>query len=246
MLGRTNTGGGGSGGLNFQVIGGTTAPSNPKENMIWVNTSTKITSYIFSATQPTGSAGMVWISTGTSSTVEFNALKKNGIQVYPLSAKQYISGAWGDVTAMSYQGGEWVGWITYLYNEGDECTDITGGWSLASSSVEDNHLEKHDSYMLVYGKKASNFGCTGTNDKVLLKETLYVKLDASGVDEKSFFGIKTIRNGGARDDFLSSKAINSSLENEILALPTDGIESGYIIFTASGNTVFKIYRVWME
>lgn len=111
MLGRTNTGGGGSGGLNFQVIGGTTAPSNPKENMIWVNTSTKITSYIFSATQPTGSAGMVWISTGTSSTVEFNALKKNGIQVYPISAKQYIGGAWVDVEAKIYQGGSWVDWI---------------------------------------------------------------------------------------------------------------------------------------
>lgn len=112
MLGRTNTGGGG--GLNFKVVGGTTAPSNPKENMIWVNTSTKITSYIFSATQPTGSAGMVWISTGTSSTAEFNALKKNGIQVYPLSAKQYISGAWVGETAKIYQGGEWVDWVVLI------------------------------------------------------------------------------------------------------------------------------------
>ena len=119
MLGRTNTGGGGSGGLNFQVIGGTTAPSNPKENMIWVNTSTKITSYIFSATQPTGSAGMVWISTGTSSTIAFNALKKNGLQVYPISAKQYVNGAWVSVTALSYQGGEWVEWISFLYDRGE-------------------------------------------------------------------------------------------------------------------------------
>ena len=120
MLGRTNTGGGGSGGLNFQVIGGTTAPSNPKENMIWVNTSTKITSYIFSATQPTGSAGMVWISTGTSSTVKFNALKKNGILVYPISAKQYVSGAWVDKTVKSYQGGKWVKWINgiLIYENG--------------------------------------------------------------------------------------------------------------------------------
>lgn len=106
MIGRTNTGGGG--GLNFQVIGGTTAPSNPKENMIWVNTSTKITSYIFSATQPTGSAGMVWISTGTYSTVEFNALKKNGIQVYPISAKQYVGGVWAPRNAEIYHAGEWL------------------------------------------------------------------------------------------------------------------------------------------
>lgn len=126
MLGRTNTGGGGSGGLNFQVIGGTTAPSNPKENMIWVNTSTKITSYIFSATKPTGSAGMVWISTGTSSTVEFNALKKNGIQVYPISAKQYINGVWVNKTAMSYQGCKWVNWLkteNFLYYRGSFYND---------------------------------------------------------------------------------------------------------------------------
>lgn len=129
MLGRTNTGGGG-GGLNFQVIGGTTAPSNHKENMIWVNTSTKITSYIFSAEEPTNpTPGMVWITTGTSSTVEFNALKKNGIQVYPISAKQYVSGAWVVKAAKSYQGGQWIEWWNGdLFVNGDQVTHITGGW----------------------------------------------------------------------------------------------------------------------
>ena len=34
MIGRTNAGGGAS--LNFKVVGGTAAPSNPKENTIWV------------------------------------------------------------------------------------------------------------------------------------------------------------------------------------------------------------------
>lgn len=120
MLGRTNTGGGGSGGLNFQVIGGTTAPSNPKENMIWVNTDTPITSWIFSATEPSpAEAGMVWIFTGTSSTVEFNALKKNGIQVYPISAKQYVNGTWVEVVAKSYQNGEWKGWNLYIFKSGE-------------------------------------------------------------------------------------------------------------------------------
>ena len=104
MLGRTNTGGGGGGGLNFQVVGGTTAPSNPKENTIWINTTEKITSWIFSATEPQNPIpGMVWIRTGVSSPAEFNALKKNGIQVYPISAKQYVSGAWVNVTVKIYQ-----------------------------------------------------------------------------------------------------------------------------------------------
>ena len=121
---------GGGAGLNFSVVGGTTQPTNPNENTIWVNTSEPITSYVFSAVRPAATAGMVWINTGVSSAVEFNALKKNGIQVCPLSAKQYISGAWVDKTARSYQRGAWADWWNgvYLFNEGDSCTSVTGGW----------------------------------------------------------------------------------------------------------------------
>lgn len=107
-------------GLNFEVVGGTSQPTNPKENTIWVNTSTAITSWIFSAVEPTEPAeGMVWISIGTSSAIEFNALKKNAIQVYPISAKQYIDGACVKKTAESYQNGEWVGWIFYAFKDGE-------------------------------------------------------------------------------------------------------------------------------
>lgn len=131
-IGRTNTGGGGGGGLNFKVVGGTTAPNNPKENTIWINTDADITSWVFSVTEPTGKDGMVWISTGTSSPVEFNALKKNGIVVCPISATQYISGTWVEKTAKSYQNGKWVDWIRYLYDKGNEFIDITGGWDVGS------------------------------------------------------------------------------------------------------------------
>lgn len=133
MIGRTNAGGGG-GGLNFKVVGGTSAPSSPKENTIWVNTSVAITGWVFSATAPSSpAAGLVWIPTGESSAVDFNALKKNGIQVYPVSAKQYVGGAWVDKTAKIYQGGAWKELITYLYNKGNECTDLTGGWAATAA-----------------------------------------------------------------------------------------------------------------
>lgn len=121
MIGRTNAGGGGGGGLNFKIVGGTTEPSNPKENMIWINTDKKITSYIFDVIEPTSYAeGMVWITTGSSSDVAFNAMKKNSLQVYPLSAKQYISGEFVELTAMSYQSGKWVEWDAnyYLFKSG--------------------------------------------------------------------------------------------------------------------------------
>ena len=115
-------GAGGASALNFSVVGGTSQPGNPKENTIWVNTNTAITSWAFSATEPEiPTEGMVWFATGTSSTVEFNALKKNGIQVYPISAKQYISGAWTNVDAFLYTGSEWVRFsfaIVWIYDNG--------------------------------------------------------------------------------------------------------------------------------
>lgn len=121
--------GSGGAGLNFKVVGNP-QPANPKENTIWVETDVDITSWIFSATEPAAAEeGMVWIITGTSSQIEFNALKKNGIQVYPLSAKQYVGGAWVDKTAKSYQGGEWIEWIPHglLYRYGYDNLTITGG-----------------------------------------------------------------------------------------------------------------------
>lgn len=121
-------GGGGGAALNFKVVGGTSAPSNPTENTIWVNTDTAITSWIFSATEPeTPAEGMVWISVGSTSSVEFNALKKNGIQVYPLTAKQYVGAAWVDKTAQNYQNGEWRDFALIIFDG----TTVAEGYSFA-------------------------------------------------------------------------------------------------------------------
>lgn len=128
MYGKTNAGGG-SAALNFKIVGGTTAPSNPGENTIWVNTGTAISDWIFSASQPNSpTAGLVWIRTGISSTAPFNALKRKTLMVYPASAKQYVNGAWVDVTAKSYQNGAWVNWSLVLYEPGNVHEETTGGY----------------------------------------------------------------------------------------------------------------------
>lgn len=115
--------------INFRVIGGVTAPSSHRENIVWVNTDQKITSWFFSATEPTNpTEGMVWFVTSASSSSVFNALKKNGIQIYIIGAKQYISGAWETKEVKYSAGTGWVDVITYLYNRGDDCYSLTGGW----------------------------------------------------------------------------------------------------------------------
>jgi hypothetical protein len=105
---------GGGNPLNFKVICNP-QPETAKENTIWVDTD-RIHNYYFAATQPENMAEYdVWFRVGTFSSAPFNALKKNGIQVYPMMAKQYIEGSLVEKTAKCCQGDEWVEFEPYQY-----------------------------------------------------------------------------------------------------------------------------------
>ena len=122
-------GSGGASGLSFRVTGGASAPANPGENTIWVHTEAEITGWLFSPEEPQSPPeGLLWIRTGTHSPASFNALKKNGIRLCPLSAKQYLSGVWQEKTAKSFLGGAWVDWWDGLLFENGVFYEI-GGWS---------------------------------------------------------------------------------------------------------------------
>lgn len=120
---------GGSGGaaLNFKVIAYGTEEALleavPTEGTIGIVTANEITAVVFDAVQPISLLeGAVWIQTGNSSAVPFNALKssKTALILYPLMAKQYVGGELVSVTARSYWGGTWVAWWTgELYASGE-------------------------------------------------------------------------------------------------------------------------------
>ena len=134
MIFNINSGSGGAGAeLNFKIVGGTTEPVNPSENMIWVNTDTEITSWNLSIIEPENPTdGAIWITIdATGITTPFNVLKKdeNNIKLNTNKAYQYINNAWVQKLAKTYQGNAWIEWWDgYLYKSGDEYTVITGGW----------------------------------------------------------------------------------------------------------------------
>lgn len=113
--------------LNFEIVGSTTQPENPKENMIWVNTSVIIPFWSISAAEPSEpDEGFVWIKneTETNSGSAFNALQTNEINIAPSRVTQYVSGAWTHVNAKIYQHGQWRDIITPLY-DGDSNTKFS-------------------------------------------------------------------------------------------------------------------------
>lgn len=249
-----NVSGGGGTALNFRVVGGTTAPANPAENCIWVNTETPITSWIFSAEESSpAEAGMVWFPIGTSSPVEFNALKKNGIQVYPLSAKQYVGGAWVAVTAKSYQGGAWVDWITYLYKDGEFFEDLTGTLSKIFSSAGSATLTLNETNIYFYSAGGNGIYAFANLFDLSGKSKLCCecKLTGSGtyaadVRVMSTKSVTSFSSGIVAQSYgVKDNAIH------VIEVDISAIDSGYIGFSgtiASGsdNCYFTIYKMWLE
>lgn len=56
-------------------------------------------------------------------------LNGNVAKMYPLSAKQYVSGGWVEKTTKIYKNSAWVDlWDGTLYKNGDQYTGVTGGF----------------------------------------------------------------------------------------------------------------------
>lgn len=118
---------GGGAGLNFSVVGGTSQPSNPKENTIFVNTDVPIIGWGIGKYNFTPGwympDGYVYIDADTNSNTgrDFNALKKNEIWLEPHSAIQKVNGTWVKKTLKLYKKGAWIDGIPatlYFYNRG--------------------------------------------------------------------------------------------------------------------------------
>ena len=239
--------------LNFDVVGGTMQPTNPIENMIWVNTSTSITGWYFTAEQPENmTEGEVWFPIGTASNMEFNVLKENNITVCPLDAQQYIGGTLVDVTAMSYQSGEWIDWINtmYLYNAGNKCEDITGGWTEVKGShgyVTWNSTSFNITYTNV---SPGRYAHIYTKNKINVSnyKTLTVEVTSNTSDNAVYAGLcQSVYTGSdaVTSHFAAYKSISNSSNPQVVTIDISGLTEGsyYFEFTAFyGNvTVSKIY-----
>lgn len=148
MIGMTNATGG-KDRLRYRVYGGTTPPASPREYDFYIKTTTPITAFELNSwtnAQPTWFVGNghVYIVSEAWNTDSINLVKDgNGISLpfLPKWCWQQINGQWYQMEAYFYRGG-WVKFSDYkdtppwsgtLFYNGDQYTDITGGWTGADS-----------------------------------------------------------------------------------------------------------------
>ena len=225
-------GGGGGSGLDFRVLDGLEQPASPRENDIWVACE-GMTGWLFSATEPESpSEGMVWINVGASSPAAFNAVKKNAVMVYPLAAAQYIDGAWVEKKAKSYQGGAWADWTLYLFNNGDQCVSLTGGW--AEFRKPSNTTVTVDNILAVKSDSNGQTVSLSTVGAVDLTDAKTLWITSPGSDSGRYAGIVHL---------CTSKDISTSVASVTLG-DSAGYKSGtYSIDVSSLNGSYHIFMI---
>lgn len=247
-------GGGGGAALNFKVVGGLEQPINPKENTIWVKTDVDITGWVFSATEPDieddGKDGSVWFKTGTTSPVEFNALRKNGVKVYPLSVKQHVGNAWVNKIAQSYQNNRWNEWIPeFFYKDGVEDDQ----YPINIETIGNASFEKTENAISI--TSSSSTSNTRICAYISSFDVSVIKYIKARIDVEVINGLTiefAIRKSSI-DDAAVVKSTANATGTHVLELDVSTYSGTHYITLSTGNdgvnaryTKFNILEWWVE
>lgn len=225
-----NMSGGGGSDLNYRVMASTSAPANPKANDIWIKSSTAVYYYRFCSNTPSGTnsnTGNVYIVCSTSSdkttdnTVPvLNILnkKENGQTIRCLlnltGCYQVINGEWQTVDAYLYKGGAWLQFseiITnlYLYNLGDTCDSVTGGWTKYNSNSTVTNGSNSMTVKANGNYEAGGAKTVNTIDVTNFNTLVFTGSNGSGTSY-SDFAIRLTKDGTVKASMTSAK--NATLD----------------------------------
>ena len=252
MIGKTN--GGGKDRLRPTIYGGTTTPSNPKNGDFYLYTGTAISGTElngFMSGFPTWTMpeGFVYIGSGgaynDSSYVNLINVR-NGVHNFcPCCCYQVEGGKWYRKDAFVYRNGAWLKFSTWaqqwdgtLFYNGNQYTDITGGWvgnGISSTTVGTN-------LSLIV---ANTSPYLTTQNAIDLSGYTKLHMIADGnAGQYSYFGISSNVPSNARPNYIASATFIGG-EN---VLDVSAINSGHISIgaTASWGVTINISKVWLE
>lgn len=233
--------------LNFEVVKYSTneelEADTPDDNTIGIVTETEITNWVFSATEPeSATPGMIWICTGARiPTSYFNMLNhNNSIVVDPSNVLQYIDNKWVDITAYIYQNAEWkeIYADIFLFNKGDGCSDLTGGWGVRGNTGGSISLSGNSFYVNTYGVAAQNtYRACYTKNLIDLTQISTICFVVNGLSTTNGTSAVAAVSKTLPTDMYSSNAVASvSMANGIVELDVSNLSGAYYVwFWAAHN-----------
>ena len=232
--------GNGSAGTGLTIVSGLTEPVKPKENMIWVKSDKAGKKYVFAEAAPEAPfEGLIWFSaTGDGIITQANV---------------YADGAWNRVDAYMYLSGAWVhiaSAVVYLYNKGDTCDAVPGGWEAAPWRINSGapgstpSLTKVDGGLTVSSTSGKE-GLWGTRASVNLDKIRKVCAMIRGNTSTYANNNLSVSKGSGETGFPPNVKASKDLFNGTVELDVSALSGNYFVgFRVRGN--FTVEAVWLS
>ena len=238
------------GGASLTVNAYSSLPSSGTEDSIAIITSTSMTSWVVQPTMPTTTtAGTVWIDVGEGAST---TIQLDNIQISPIRAYQYVSGAWQPVDAYVRKGSSWT-----QFSQRQLEIFMNGTTNTAVTTIV---FDKHGASLLdgtrlkvrITGSGAEGYAGTGSKIDVSGFNSLCVKITCGSVNTSCSFGLRTAHNTAATSSgasYASSKTIsmtkNTTYTEKLDIASFSG--SYYIVVStvAVGQTTY-VNEIWLE
>ena len=138
--------------------------------------------------------------------------------------------------------------FVYLFNDGDQCTNITGGWSSNPSIGGGTYWSSitfTNTIDASWFNAASVFGGWAlTNNKIDLTKFNTLKVHFASREGNQTIGVG---NGLSAYD-RAAQAFSNSIANDIISCDISNLQGSYYIYVINGGQTgeFKVDKVWLE
>ena len=241
----------GGGGLNLRVLGGTSAPQNPKENDIWIQIDSTNFEWAFVAAGASvaNRAGRVWIKLGNGNTDEFQILKKSTpakqVWLSPIGCVVGDGSTWRSLNAYLYQNGAWVQFsgafsarINVVYPAGSTCTISNGSKTYTAPST--------GGYWECDVDSAGTWTVTATNGPQSASQSVSITASGQTAGVTLTYDYKIFNAGGAADysgGWTIPEPYGSKVESDGIKLYTVSSWQGCQVFTSAPFDVTKYSKL---
>lgn len=237
--------------INFEIVGGTTEPINPRENTIWVNTDVEIGEWQILYNEPTKRAngdklvvGDVWMVNEDFRAVSFNILKQNNTKVSIHTPRQWNGTSWDTKKGYIYQNGEWspISNILRVFPSTYACTE--DNWTV---STNEGTFVMSSVSMYLYGHSQGSSRTLPNYPVDFSKyKTLYMNIDRMTSHNDFYFRWRRVTDSGLAVNYKVDD-LDQSLWIGTHAIDISSItDECYLCFNFSNGGGGVITDIWFE
>lgn len=241
-------------GVNLKITWGVSRPASARHNAIWVNTDSVVTNYVVLPHKPESpSTGTLFIST-TGSGIEMFIDKKNRVSINLAAVSLWNGTSWDYLDAYLYTDDGWTQFSSTgvdLYNMGNQCSELTGGWKITNHSGGTSTLESDYIKFSCKMGESNLLSNIHTIKKISIAafSTLCINWDVTALNAVNSSIAYADFGLGADTGLQGGKFTARTRVKEIGTFTTkvdiSSVADNYVVIYTRG-IAGKIHRVWLE